>query len=130
MQVYQDKYITYRDYLLRKETINEVRIAETYAQVMAFGKAFQLIVPQLSDEVLKNWGSFIVERAVKRQRDCSSDTLVAQQFWDFYESYNEDVINSDSMVEFVRSNLNHFDSKEKIAINLNYFTDFANKHGQ
>ncbi|QKQ23912.1 hypothetical protein HUE58_01685 [Candidatus Ruthia endofausta] len=117
MQVYQDKYIIYRDYLLCKEIINEVRsIAETYAQIMALEKALQLIVPQLSDEVLKNWGSFIVERVVKRQRDCSSDTLVVQQFWNFYESYNENVINSNSMVEFARSNLNHFTLKRRLPL--------------
>lgn len=126
MTAYKANYNKYYQLLASKDEILETRIAETHAKLMAFGKAMQLIVPELTDEILAKWERFMVNRAIERQKDCSSDTLVVQAFWEIYDTYNDVAVNG--LLE--ESNLNHSRDDGIIAINLNHFKQFAEEHRQ
>lgn len=127
---YKDNYKKYLNYLLTHDKITEVRIAETHAQVMAFGRALQLVNNDLSDDTLKDWNQFMLNQAISQQQSCAADIPIVAQFWDIFHTYDEKIINEKSLVEHTDHNLNHYCEKGRIAINLNLFKQFSEEKRQ
>lgn len=129
MTKYSEHFVKYRDYLLKNNSITDVRIAENHAQVMAFGRALQLIVPELDNARLKQWVVFMVETAIKRQIACQSDTPLVNRFWDIYETFNEKIGATDPYSTTQGDQLiNHSKDPDLIAINLPLFNKLAERN--
>jgi hypothetical protein len=119
---YHDKYL---QALLQKDEIKEPRIAENHAQLMAFGKALQLLVPEFDNERLKNWLIFMSDLAISRQSAINGDHPLVSDFWDLYDDYNEMQDEHGCITE----RLNHNYNTQKIAINLNHAKEFFHNKG-
>jgi DNA primase len=119
LNTYTQNYNKYRDRLLAIDEIKEVRIAENHAQIMAFGKCLQLVVPQFVNARLKKWLVFMKDLAVKRQIAVSGDHPLVAEFWDLFEDYNT-VVNE----RFSEEKLNHSRDDSLIAVNLNHLKEY------
>lgn len=130
MATYSEWYIKYRDHLLGDERVGHVRISENHAQIMAFGKCLQLILPELDDGRLKLWIKFMVDGAIKRQLACDCDSVLINEFWEIYETFNTKIGENDSD-SIVRTEVfNHSRDPDFIAINLRRFKKIAEENRQ
>ena len=130
METYLRVYPKLLERLTNSEKFIDGRVAKNHAQIMAFGKCLQLIVPQFTDAIYKQWCEFMLTRAISRQRDINADHPLVQKFWDIYDTYNEKIGSSDNDMMAHGFNLNHFSDSNKIAINLNHFKQFAEDRRQ
>jgi hypothetical protein len=134
MDEYGHWFNKYKEFLFNSDKIQDARIAENHAQVMAFGKCLKLIVPELDDARLKGWLDFMIGLANKRQLACQSDSALVNRFWEIYETFNEKIgaNDEDSTIGYIvtRQLINHSRDSNLIAINLPLFKKMAEENRQ
>ncbi len=134
MQTYGDWFNKYKEFLFNSEKIQDARIAENHAQVMAFGKCLKLIVPELDDVRLKGWLDFMIGLAGQRQLACQSDSAMVNRFWEIFDTFNEKIgaSDEDSMSGYPATEqlINHSKDPHLIAINLPLFKKLAEENRQ
>jgi len=134
MDTYSTWFKKYKQFLFKSNKIFDARIAENHAQLMAFGKCLQLIVPEFDALRLKNWLNFMVNLAEKRQIACQSDSALVNRFWEIYETFNEKIgaSDTDAILGYAATEqlINHSKDPDLIAINLPLFKKIAEENRQ
>jgi hypothetical protein len=130
MQTYARYFDIYKNQLIATNQIADIRIVESHAQIMAFGRCLQLLVIEFDNARLDAWIAFMTKLAINRQIKCQSEHLLVERFWEIYETFNESTGTNDPSTLEPKPELNHARTNDEVAINLNLFKKFASENRQ
>ena len=122
----------YLNQLLEIDGVKEVRIAKNHAQLRAMLDCLRLVTP-MSEGQFNDAREMILDMAVERQKACSDDHPIVEQFWEIYE-YIDAVArhksSPDLSEEGIVQGVNHHSKNGFIAINLRHFETISKEYGQ
>jgi len=102
--------------------VRNERIIKNHAQIAAFGHALPILFPNMTNDVLQNFTSYLGNRALVREERIAADHPLVEKFWETFHYINAEKTNHEGL------NLSQDD--RLIAINLNHFRAQCLTYGQ
>lgn len=97
------------------------RVMKCHAQIAAMAHAMKIIFPNFTEEMLRSFLDYLVDRALDRTKRCAADHPTIDKFWDTFEFING---------EMTGGSLNISKDKEEIVFNLNMFRAQCHAYSQ
>ncbi|WP_163831855.1 toprim domain-containing protein [Spartinivicinus ruber] len=128
LQAFRQAYPEYSERLSQAKQIQEYRVIQVHAKVLAAAKALQQVIPQLDNALLERLYQHLYKRAVYQDQRLGGDHPTVELFWELYDLLNEAEEQQPGMVGpniVTRQRLNHSLDSRVIAINLNEFNQLC-----
>lgn len=140
MQLFHSKVDGYIKQILMRDDVKEIRIAKNHGQIRALLDCLKLVTP-ISEGQYQDAANMIMEMSAERQKACSDDHPIIDEFWEIYE-YLDSVSSrggmsmadeTADMADYDDPDLSLINQHTKdgfIAVNLPHFERIARDYGQ
>jgi hypothetical protein len=113
-----EKYLSYFD----SSEIRNERIRKNHAQIAACAQALTVIFPNLNQQTINQFVTYLETRAKAREERIAADHPLVEKFWETYHYINEQAPDGNL--------LDHSTTPQEIAVNLNSFRANCLDYGQ